>query len=112
MAFPSSISLLLAAVALTLGARFTRARILLFQIAANFRNGHTGIQSLVTLSMNTLGSVARIFTTLHDKNGVDASALVIYALSFALNGTMAAQVVLFKANTAKALAGAHTKKAK
>jgi len=30
---------------------------------ANFRNGHTGILSVVTLSMNSAGSLARIFTT-------------------------------------------------
>ena len=59
--------------------------------------------SLVTLTMNTLGSVARIFTTLADKKGTDAAALVIYILSFALNGTMALQVVAYKANTAKVL---------
>lgn len=78
----------------------------------NFRNGHTGILSLVTLTMNTLGSIARIFTTMADKQGTDTSALLIYCLSFALNGTMALQVVAYKTNTARVLAANKTSRAK
>lgn len=76
------------------------------QILANFRNGHTGILSVVTLSMNTLGSCARMFTCMNDKSGleVDMSAFFVYALSFACNATMALQCVAFKEKTKAVLA--------
>ena len=73
------------------------------QIVQNFRDGHTGILSIVTLGMNSLGSAMRIFTTLVDASGVDSSALVTYVLSFGCNATMALQCVAYHKKTHEVL---------
>mmetsp|Transcript_66523 Transcript_66523/g.130469 ORF Transcript_66523/g.130469 Transcript_66523/m.130469 type:complete len:293 (+) Transcript_66523:33-911(+) len=73
------------------------------QILANFRNGHTGILSVVTLSMNSAGSLARIFTTFQAKAGVDHSALCGFLLSFLCNFTLATQCVIYRKNTVAVL---------
>ena len=70
------------------------------QIYANFRDGHTGVQSLVTLSMNTLGSGLRVFTTLASPNGFDASAMFLIGCSFACNLIMACQCIAYSKRTA------------
>jgi mannose-P-dolichol utilization defect protein 1 len=72
------------------------------QIYTNFRNGHTGIQSKVTMTLNTLGSTARVFTTLQ-KPAFDAAALATILASVALNFTLAAQCFAFSAATKEAL---------
>ena len=73
------------------------------QILQNFQLGHTGIQSLVTLSMNALGGLARIFTTLQSKSGADPAVLFIYVVSFSCNFTLAAQVVAYRKKTKEVL---------
>ena len=73
------------------------------QIAANFRNGHTGIQSRTTFTLNTLGGAARVFTTLA-KTESDPGALALIFAGFALNFTLAAQCFAFAKKTKQVLA--------
>jgi len=74
------------------------------QIIQNIQNGHTGILSMITLTMNALGSLARIFTTFQVATGVDNSALLVYSLSFGLNFTLLIQCIIYREGTKQALA--------
>ena len=50
----------------------------MFQIVANFQNGHTGQLSMITSSLNLLGTAARIFTTLQE---VDDMVIMVSFIS-------------------------------
>mmetsp|Transcript_11459 Transcript_11459/g.14722 ORF Transcript_11459/g.14722 Transcript_11459/m.14722 type:complete len:243 (-) Transcript_11459:308-1036(-) len=69
------------------------------QIFSNFQNGHTGVQSFVTLFMNSFGSFIRIFTTLQATTTIDQNALFIYVLSFVLNFVLLLQCYIYRENT-------------
>lgn len=79
------------------------------QIATNFRNGHTGVQSKITMTLNTLGAFVRVFTTLQ-KEKYDTAALVTIFSSVALNFTLAAQCFAFSTATLEALEQEKSKK--
>lgn len=79
---------------------FASAR--LWQVVANFRQGHTGNQAFLTLFMQFGGSAARIFTTLQEVK--DPFALASFLISTALNGILLGQYFL--------LGSAKSKKAK
>ena len=81
------------------------------QVAANFRNGHTGIQSRTTFVLNTLGGAARVFTTLA-KPEFDSGALALTLAGFALNFTLACQCFLFAKKTREVLEKEKQKKTK
>lgn len=63
------------------------------QILQNFGARSTGQLSRVTYGLNTLGSAARIFTSLHE--GAGAAMLRGAALSTALNGVLFAQILAY-----------------
>lgn len=66
---------------------FASAR--LWQVAANFKQGHTGNLAFLTLFMQFAGSAARIFTTLQEVK--DPMALFSFLISTALNGVLLGQ---------------------
>lgn len=59
---------------------------------ANFRNGHTGQLSAVTIFLLALGSVARIFTSLQETG--DKIVVLTYVCSSAVNVLLALQVLV------------------
>jgi mannose-P-dolichol utilization defect protein 1 len=63
---------------------------------------HTGAQSLITNTLNLVGGLARIFTTLNETG--DMTVVMGFLLSVALNATIFAQYWVYKANTEKFLA--------
>lgn len=63
------------------------------QIVTNFTTKSTGQLAMITLAMNFLGSVARVFTTLTEVN--DFVILCTICLSTLLNGILFLQVVLY-----------------
>ena len=66
----------------------------------NYRGKATGQLSLTTTAMNTLGTLARAFTSAVD--GTGAAMLAANALSFTLNATLLAQILLYAAPAAPA----------
>jgi len=80
------------------------------QVIANFRNGHTGVLSPVTLFANLLGSTARIFTTIQEAGG-DVGMLASFGTSVLMNFVMFSQVVLYRGATKKVMAEHKKKKA-
>ncbi|KJE94517.1 hypothetical protein CAOG_05150 [Capsaspora owczarzaki ATCC 30864] len=79
------------------------------QILTNFRNGHTGQLSAVTLSMNLGGSLGRVFTTLKQ-----VSDPIVLASSF-FNSVLVLQLALYwgkKPAAAAAAKSTETKKNK
>lgn len=63
------------------------------QIYQNFKNRSTGQLSLITYSVNFLGCIARIFTTLQEGGG--AAMLRNFILSLVLNGILVAQILMY-----------------
>lgn len=68
------------------------------QIITIFQEGHTGNQSVVTLTMNVIGTTIRVGTTLGE-SVVDANLLLSNALGAALNGTLLSQYYYYKTAT-------------
>ncbi|CAB9503425.1 Mannose-P-dolichol utilization defect 1 protein [Seminavis robusta] len=68
------------------------------QVAETYRVKHTGAQSIVTTSMNLVGEVLRVFTTLEEADG-DWNMMLGYLLCAGLSVTMFAQYFLYQANT-------------
>jgi mannose-P-dolichol utilization defect protein 1 len=64
-----------------------------FQIMANYKNGHTGQLSAITTFMNFAGTLARIFTTIQEVD--DALILFSFVCSTLLNGILAFQVIMY-----------------
>ena len=68
------------------------------QVLETYRVQHTGAQSIVTTSMNLIGEVLRIFTTLEETGG-DWNMLLSFGLCATLSLTMFAQYFWYQANT-------------
>eukprot|EP00957_Ditylum_brightwellii_P034242 2596659-Ditylum_brightwellii.AAC.1 len=68
------------------------------QIIDFARLRHTGTNSVITMSMNLLGSLIRVFTTIKEV-GWDLPLLSGYLLSIVLNVVLVSQYFLFKENT-------------
>ena len=65
----------------------------LIQIVANFRNGHTGQLSAITVFLLLGGSLARIFTTIQETG--DALLLSQYLVACSLNAIMWSQILYY-----------------
>ncbi|KAE8620772.1 hypothetical protein XENTR_v10010464 [Xenopus tropicalis] len=65
----------------------------LIQASTNYRNGHTGQLSAVTMGLLFLGSLARIFTCTQETN--DSLMLVTYVVSSACNGLIVGQLLYY-----------------
>jgi mannose-P-dolichol utilization defect protein 1 len=74
---------------------------------SNASLGHTGLQSGATSLMALAGSAARIFTTINEV-GMDIPQLAGFAASLVLNGVLFAQILFYRAATAKAIASSET----
>lgn len=68
------------------------------QILATFRCQHTGAQSIATTTMNVMGGMVRILTTIKEV-GWDMAVLGTIFLSCILNLTMLAQYFYYRKNT-------------
>ncbi|XP_051900754.1 mannose-P-dolichol utilization defect 1b [Pristis pectinata] len=65
----------------------------LIQIVTNYRNGHTGQLSAVTVLLLFAGSVARIFTSIQETG--DQLMVLTYVVSSLFNGVIATQLLLY-----------------
>lgn len=65
----------------------------LIQAASNFRNGHTGQLSAISVFLLFAGSLARIFTSLQETG--DSLMALTYVTSSACNGIIALQVLYY-----------------
>lgn len=65
----------------------------LIQAATNFRNGHTGQLSAVSVFLLFAGSLARIFTSLQETG--DSLMALTYIISSTCNGVIALQVLYY-----------------
>eukprot|EP00978_Attheya_sp_CCMP212_P047035 scaffold421190_cov50-Attheya_sp.AAC.4 len=79
------------------------------QIIANFQLQHTGAQSAITLTMNLVGSLIRILTTIKEV-GWDMTMISGYILSAGLNIMLITQYFYYKENTKKFTAKLSEKK--
>lgn len=68
------------------------------QIYTFFQCKHTGTQSLITTSMNTVGSAIRIMTTISEI-GFDIPMLSGYGISLVLNFILIGQFILYRKKT-------------
>jgi mannose-P-dolichol utilization defect 1 len=71
------------------------------QVLDTYRVKHTGAQSIVTNTLNLIGGVARIFTTLKETG--DMAVLGGFAVSVVLNLAVFTQYLLYKENTERFL---------
>ena len=71
------------------------------QIVTNAKQKSTGELSLISVALNWLGNLARIFTTMQSQAA--ASVLVGHVLGTMCNGVLLAQILLFKPKKKKAL---------
>merc|ERR1711871_1390874 len=78
------------------------------QAYANFAQGHTGQLSLISTSLNFVGSLARIFTTLTELS--DNLKLAGYVVSASLNFILIVQMLWYWTATEKATANEVKKK--
>lgn len=81
------------------------------QIVETFRCRHTGAMSLVTLTLNLVGVLVRVLTTLKEV-GWDMAMLGSYILSVTLNTILLAQYFLYRKNTEAFLADLKVKSQK
>lgn len=65
----------------------------MIQVIANFRQGHTGQLSAVTIFMLTLGSMARVFTSIQETG--DMVVISTYLCSSSVNLMLSAQVLYY-----------------
>ena len=65
----------------------------MIQIVANFRQGHTGQLSAITIFMLTLGSMARVFTSVQETG--DMVVISTYLCSSTVNLILSAQVLYY-----------------
>lgn len=68
------------------------------QILESMRVKHTGAQSLITMGLNTLGALARIFTT-YKEVGWNMVLLLGFSLGFLTNFIMLLQIIVYRKNT-------------
>lgn len=71
------------------------------QIMLNFRQGHTGNQSVFTWGLSLGGNCIRVITTLVDVQ--DTVALAGHVIAAGLNFTLVAQILVFSARTNEVL---------
>ncbi|KAM8881550.1 mannose-P-dolichol utilization defect 1b [Synchiropus picturatus] len=71
----------------------------LIQAATNFRNGHTGQLSAISVFLLFAGSLARIFTSLQETG--DTLMALTYVISSSCNGIIALQVLYYWNSAAK-----------
>lgn len=71
------------------------------QIINNFSQGHTGQLAFITVALNFVGALARIFTTLTEV-GDDYALLAGFIISVTLNGLLLLQIVMYWSATKKA----------
>jgi hypothetical protein len=79
------------------------------QIVKNHAKKQTGAQSVATISMNLVGSVVRIATTIKEI-GFDLHILRSYGTSVLLNSVLFAQIIMYKENTERFLERLRDKK--
>merc|ERR1719367_1887572 len=65
----------------------------IIQIVTNFKNGHTGQLSAVTVFLLALGAIARIFTSIQETG--DQIVILTYVCSSAVNCIIALQVLMY-----------------
>lgn len=80
----------------------------LIQAGTNFKNGHTGQLSAVTVFLLTAGSLARIFTSIQDTG--DKVMVLTFIVSSAVNVIIALQVIYYWNTTKEVLAKQAKKK--
>jgi len=71
----------------------------LIQIVTNFRNGHTGQLSAITVFLLALGALARIFTSVQETG--DNLVILTHICSTAANSILALQVLMYWNSGAK-----------
>merc|ERR1712018_484433 len=81
----------------------------LIQAATNYKNGHTGQLSAITVFLLTAGSLARIFTSIQETG--DQVMILTFVVSSSVNVIIALQV-LYYWNTTKQILKAEAKKKK
>ncbi|XP_071501842.1 mannose-P-dolichol utilization defect 1 protein-like [Diadema antillarum] len=81
----------------------------LMQASVNFRNGHTGQLSFITVLLLTAGSLARIFTSIQETN--DPILVWTYIVSSSCNSLILAQLLWYWGATADYLQRQGAKKA-
>ena len=72
------------------------------QILVNYRQKHTGAQSIATTGLNLIGTIVRVGTTIKEV-GWDFHILRAYGVSVTLNSLMFTQLVVYRDNTEKYL---------
>jgi len=82
----------------------------LIQAITNFRNGHTGQLSAITVFLLTLGSLARIFTSIQDTG--DQVMILTFVVSSSVNVIIALQVLYYWNTTKEVLKSEEKKKLK
>jgi mannose-P-dolichol utilization defect protein 1 len=80
------------------------------QIGNNFSCKSTGVLSVITQILNTVGCLARMFTTIQEVD--DMAILATACLSFFLNFIILGQIFFYWSNTIKQLAAANETKTK
>jgi len=68
------------------------------QVRETYRIQHTGAQSILTTSMNLIGELLRVFTTIEETNG-DINMLLSFGLCVALSAIMFGQYFYYQRNT-------------
>lgn len=63
------------------------------QVVTNFRQGHTGQLSAVTIFLLTLGSLARVFTSVQETG--DSVVILTYICSSTINVILTMQVLYY-----------------
>jgi len=82
----------------------------LLQVYRNVKNGHTGQMSFITVTLLTLGCLARIFTSIQETG--DQLVVVTYTVAAAANFLQVAQVLYYWTKTNAFLAKQSKKKHK
>lgn len=82
----------------------------LIQAATNYKNGHTGQLSAITVFLLTLGSLARIFTSIQDTG--DQVMILTFVVSSSVNVVIALQVLYYWNTTKEVLKKEEKKKLK
>jgi len=82
----------------------------LIQAITNFKNGHTGQLSAITVFLLTLGSLARIFTSIQDTG--DQVMILTFVVSSSVNVIIALQVLYYWNTTKEVLKSEEKKKLK
>ena len=71
----------------------------MIQAFANYRSKFMGQQSLVTVLLLTLGSLARVFTSIQETG--DAIIILTYSLALVANSIVLSQFALYPSSGAK-----------